>query len=476
MFLDISRHDPLSEALVDAEGNRMTYGGLSEFAGEFGKTVGKRSLIAVLCRNQTASAACFYAAVENRTVPLLLGAKTDAELRNSLISIYRPEYIWAKEADTETINATEPGENAVCVKPENTGLSLFGYSLYRIPENETKDGDLYGDLSLLLSTSGSTGSPKLVRHSYGNLSFSAKAVSEAMELSKEERPLISLPMQYTYGLSVITSHLYAGSTLLLCDESIMKPEFWSFLRNERATSFTGVPYSFELLRKLRIFRADLPYLKRFSQGGGKMSEELINEFNDYCGKTGRKMYYTYGASESTARMSVLPPGLSREKAGSIGKAVPGGKLSLSDEGEIIYEGGNVTLGYALCRDDLKLPDERKGVLYTGDIGECDDEGYFYIKGRKSRFLKLFGLRIGLDECERILASEFKCELACTGTDDMLKIFFVNGNERKTEPAAVKTYLAGKLGLVASCMEAVEVPELPRNEAGKILYKELGRVK
>lgn len=514
MFLDILRHNPETHAFVDSDGNKMTYGELAAFAAEFKAAIGKRTLIAVLCRNLSGCAAGIYSSVEAKAVPLLIGAKTDVAFQKRLFSVYRPEFVWSREEDIKSLVAENNPTEAKSLVAENNhsdavtmalkgtesvfvaekvmrgGSGFFsccGYYLYEIKANSVRDGELYDDLSLLLSTSGSTGSPKLVRHSYENLSFSAEAVSQALDLSCAERPMASLPLQYTMGLSVVTSHLYAGATVLLCEEGLMKPAFWSLLKDERATSFTGVPYNFEILRKLRIFRMELPFLKRFYQGGGKMSPEIMKEFLDFCEASGKKMYFTYGTSEGTARMAALPPELAVSKAGSIGRAIPGGRLLLAEDGEMIYEGKNVTLGYAECREDLRKGDERHGRLMTGDIAHVDKDGCFYIDGRKTRFLKLFGLRVSLDETERFLSEEYPFEFACTGSDERLEIFYSDNSSVKSslgsslksslgpslksslKSAEIQTFASGKLGIPANTVAVFETDVIPRNEAGKIQY-------
>src|SRR5690606_13270187 len=183
------------------------------------------------------------------------------------------------------------------------------------------------------------------------------------------------------------------------------------------TSITGVPYSFEILKKLRFFRMKLSHLKLISQGGGKLSDELYEDCLNFAEVNNIQFIPTYGQTEGTARMTFVEPAMAAIKKSSIGKAIPKGKLSIINEegeesfegaasGEMIYRGPNVTLGYATSLDDLKLEDERNGVLYTGDLVRRDDDGYYFIIGRKSRFLKLYGIRVALDEIEKMIVESF----------------------------------------------------------------------
>ena len=318
-----------------------------------------------------------------------------------------------------------------------------------------------------------------MRHSYENIEASALNISTFFELKKSDRALLVLPLYYTMGLSIVFSHLYAGATILATDLSMTQREFWVFLREQKATSFTGVPYSFEILRLMRFFKMDLPDLELLTQGGGKLAKELNLQFLDYVQRTGKRWIATYGQTEGTARMAYLAPEFAMAKCGSIGKAVPNGELYLTDpegrvieesnrEGELCYRGRNVTLGYALSKEDLLKGDEWQGHLKTGDLAYRDDDGFYYIVGRTNRFLKLYGMRVGLDECEQIVKSRFSIECACVGTDVRMIVYI-------TDPLLterVKGELVERTGIVASAFEVRVILEIPRSGAGKILYNQL----
>lgn len=334
---------------------------------------------------------------------------------------------------------------------------------------------LHTDLALLLPTSGSTGSPKLVRHSYRNIEANAENVKNLFGLTADERAMAVLPMHYTMGLSVITSHLKAGATLILSGRSLLDVAFWKMMKDERATSFTGVPYSYELLMKLRFTRMDLPDLKTITQGGGKLTPEMFAALADYAAKTGKRFIATYGQSECTARMAYLPAELAQKKTCSIGIAEPGGELSIIDEngtetfegeatGEMVYRGENVTMGYARCVEDLAKGDENRGVRRTGDLVRRDADGCYYIVGRLGRFLKIFGLRIGLDEVEGLVKAQFGVDCVCAGTDQMLTVTVAKCGIS----AAVIDFIEGKTHLFRKNIEVKEVDAIKRNEAGKVV--------
>lgn len=463
MFLDIDKKNPSNTAFIDDSRTKVTYGELADFTKKFTGAIGGRTLAALLCRNTTAPAAGFAASMSGRIVPLLIGASVDASLRDSLLAEYSPEYLWA---------------------PQDLGLAargdvIFSAYGYELIKTEAAPPSMYEELSMLLTTSGSTGSPKLVRHTYKNVEANAEHIAQFFGLDENERAMLDLPMQYTYGLSVLYSHLYAGAQVILSEHHVVEMDYWTLFKECGATNITGVPYCYEMMKKLRVMRMNLPTLKTLSQGGGKLSETLQKEFAGYAAATGRKFYVTYGATEATARMAFLPPELAAVKLGSIGNAIPGGRLSVVDEndreiteagvvGELVYEGSNVTLGYAQCAQDLAKGDERHGRLCTGDMAKKDEDGFFYIVGRKKRFLKIFGSRVSLDEVENILKTKFETDFACVGKDDEMKIFVTTPGLEDD----IISFITEKTHFNKTAFAVRVVPEIPKNDAGKTLYAKL----
>lgn len=460
MFLDIDHKEKKSLAAIDDSGASVSYGDLTDFSGEFFQVISNRTLIFILAENTIGSMAGYIASLSGKIVPLLLSSNIDQALLENLVNVYQPGFLWVPKR-------LESGFSY------NPIFERYDYVLLKTGCNPF---DLHPDLSLLLTTSGSTGSPKLVRHSYSNVECNAKNVAELFALNLSERPVAMLPMNYTMGLSLITSHLFAGSFVLLTKKSLTDREFWSFIRGHKATSFTGVPYSFEVLNKLRFFNMDLPDLKLLSQGGGKLGDDLFKKYAEYALSKGKKFIATYGQTEGTARMAYLKPEFAITKTGSIGKAIPGGQLLLIDEegkeiieneavGELVFKGCNVTFGYAFEGKDLIKGDENMGVLKTGDIARRDADGYYFIIGRRSRFLKLYGIRIGLDESEQMIKAAFDTDCLCTGNDEKMIVRITN-REKKD---AIYNYLIEKTGLFHSAVETVVVDEIPRNEHGKSIY-------
>ncbi len=460
MYLDLEQKDPGAIAAVDETGCELSYGDLANFSGSFADAVGSRSLLFILASNTVGSLSGYIASLASGLVPLLVSADLDRQLLQKLIELYQPGYLWAPD----------------WCKAEFPFRSVLQHCGYALLKTGLPGFSLHPQLALLLTTSGSTGSPKLVRHSYANLEFSARSVAEFFDIQERERSLAALPMQYTMGLSVINSHLCSGATVLLAASALTESSFWTYARECQASSFTGVPYSYEVLDKLRFYRMNLPHLNTLSQGGGKLPAALFQKLADFCQQSGRKFYATYGQTEGTARMAYLPPELAVTKTCSIGRAIPGGELALIDEsggeikemaatGEMVYRGPNVTWGYAYGGEDLIKGDEREGVLPTGDIARRDSDGCYYIVGRKSRFLKIYGLRVSLDEIETMVREKFGIECLCAGRDDKLQLVITKADSVD----AVRKHIIDKTGIQSLAVEISCQAEIPRNEFGKVLY-------
>lgn len=453
-------------AAVSADGTSVTYHELAEFAKQIGKIVPARSLVFNLCRNVIGSMAGYLSFLNNRIVPLMLDANINEVLLSNLTEIYQPQYLWVPEDMAEKYASMEVLYEA------------YGYKLLKMGFATVYP--LYEDLALLLTTSGSTGSPKLVRQSYANIQSNAEAIVKYLEITDSERPVTTLPMNYTYGLSIVNSHVLVGATILLTEHPIVSKAFWDFMKAEKATSFGGVPYTYEMLKRVKFFRMDLPDLRTFTQAGGKLSPELHKEFAEYALEKGKHFVVMYGQTEATARMAYLPYDMALKKYGSMGIAIPGGKFTLVDVdgnaitepeivGELVYEGDNVTLGYAECGADLQKGDERGGRLETGDMAKQDEDGYYFIVGRKKRFLKLFGNRVNLDEVDRMVKSAFPdVDCASTGTDELMKVYITNAEYVNK----VETLIEERTHINNRAFTVEVIDKIPRNEAGKTLYKDL----
>lgn len=463
MFLNLDKIDSSRTAIIDDSGNRMTYGDICSFVKKMETIQLRRSVLFCLCENTVAALAGIIAFETLHVVPLLVSASTEEALLSNLDRIYEPSYYWVPESCS--------------IQPR--GTTLFSEYGYKLIQTENKPYPINEKLSLLMTTSGSTGSPKLVRYKYGNLEANAKNVAAVFGWTNEERCIADLPIQYTMGFNVINSHLIVGATILLIKSNLMSMDFWNFIKEQRGTNFTGVPYSYEIMMKLRFTRMQLPDLYTLAEGGGKLTDDMFLKLAQYAKDSGKRFCPTFGTTETSARMAFCPAEKALEKVGTIGKAIPEGELFLLDDdgtqiteqeavGELGYRGPNVTMGYGICREDLMKGDEWFGEYHTGDIAQRDRDGYYYIVGRKKRFLKLFGLRVSLDQCERILKQRYICDFACVGTDKKMIVYSDDQQVIRNVPK----FLSEKLNLSILAFEGRYIEEIPKNETGKTVYAKL----
>ncbi|NGY64461.1 AMP-binding protein [Lentzea sp. NEAU-D13] len=319
---------------------------------------------------------------------------------------------------------------------------------------------LHPELALLLSTSGTTGSPKLVRLSADNLAANAASIGSYLDIRSTDRAITSLPLHYCYGLSVVNSNLARGAGLVLTGRSVIEQEFWELVREHGVTSLHGVPHTFGLLDGIGFESMELPSLRYVTQAGGRLAPADVIRYASLGATRGWRFFVMYGQTEATARMAYLPPELAASHPSAIGVAIPGGKLRV-DDGELVYSGPNVMLGYASSPDDLALG-RTTFELRTGDLG-AESHGLFSVTGRKNRFVKPFGLRVDLDQVERSLAAD-GLRVACTGDDSGLVVAVLGDADRAVRLIRALT------GLPATAVRAYAVTALPLLSNGKIDYK------
>jgi len=444
-------------AVVDAHtGSKRTYGELRADVERMMAVLklGRKSLIMLLAQNRYESLVGYLAGLNSGDALLLVDATLNRDLLLGMIATYPPDFIFGALPD-----ARLPGYRK---RPEQD---------FSIWERERPDHiAIHESLALLLNTSGSTGSPKLVRLSRENLQANAVSIASYLNLTNDDRPITSLPMAYSYGLSVINSHLLAGATLVLSEHGILRREFWDSLDNNRCTSFAGVPYTYQMLLQMGLLKQRGVTLRMLTQAGGALPETCVRQMHDLARHRGFKFFVMYGQTEATARISFVPFEALGEKIGSIGVAIPNGSMQVdSATGELVYTGPNVMLGYAECREDLSKGDELCGILKTGDLARKDADGFFYVTGRIKRFLKMFGKRFNLDEVEQIVQARFGFPTACFGRDDLLSVAIEAGNENV---AAVAAMLTETFGLPKSAAHVEAMHGLPRTIRGKIDYQSL----
>lgn len=427
--------------------DKITYSELSKKVNQTEQVLKENpyELVFVKCKNDVNSIVSYLAALRANCPILLLDDDIDEEHLKYFIKNYSPRFLLDN-------NITKFDNDNICSN----------------------------DLAVLLSTSGSTGNPKLVRLSRINIQDNAKSIAKYLNINHNDRAITTLPFHYSYGLSVINSHLIKGASIILTNESIISKKWWELIKKYKATSFAGVPYTFDMLRKLKFENMDLPSLRYITQAGGKLKDDHGKYFTQLCQNKNIDFFIMYGQTEASPRMTYFKTNDFPNKINSIGKAIPGGKIQLIDEegniiknahieGELIYNGKNVMMGYANNKNDLKEGNNLKGVLHTGDIAFFDDKGFFFITGRKNRYTKIQGLRINLDDITQFLLKK-NINGVAIGNDLQICIASTNNLDEKMKKNILKKYK-----LHHSVLRFMHIDEIPKNSSGKILYKEIEEI-
>jgi len=458
-------------ALVAESGLAVTYTELARLADRFSQHLdrqGRKSLVFIVCENAIECLSAYLGCLRSRHAALLLDGTIDRSALADLMEVYFPGFIWCRE-----------GAEAIKGQP----VYRYGdYQLIRCTAVETEP--IHPELALLLPTSGSTGGHKLVRLSYDNLAANAASIIGYLPIDDTECTITVLPMHYSYGLSVINTHLLAGARIVTTHASPVERRFWDLCRRDAITSLVGVPYTYDIYRRIGLERALPPTVRYLTQAGGRLAPDRVKDCAATLSRLGIRFYVMYGQTEATARMSYLPPDRVLEKPSSVGIPIPGGRFSISAGdratvqtagvvGELVYDGPNVCLGYADTREDLAKGDENRGRLLTGDLACFDEEGLLYIKGRLKRFIKLAGQRVALDDIERMLG-ESGVEAVCCGADERLYIAV----RTNSDESAAARFVTSRLRLHPTMYSVVTVADVPRNTSGKVqyqaLYEELSR--
>ena len=428
-------------ALHTATGE-ISYAELSDRAADLaGEVLGRtRRLVLIEGANTPAAVTAYLAALQHGHVALLVPQGRPAQLQQ-MVDAYDPDVVLRHEGDRWLADRRRRGTAH----------------------------DLHPDLALLLSTSGSTGSPKLVRLSHDNLRSNAASIASYLRLTPDDRAATSLPLHYCYGLSVVNSHLHTGAGLVLTEGSVVDECFWQRFEDAGATSFAGVPYTFDLLDHSGFAERDLPSLRCITQAGGRLGPDRVRAWAELGQRRGWDFVVMYGQTEATARMAYLPAELAASRPEAIGVAIPGGDLRLEPVaeatepgvGELVYEGPNVMLGYAESPADL-AEGRTVDALRTGDLARISD-GLVEIVGRRSRHAKVFGLRLDLDRIESAVTDRVPhAEVRCLAVDDVLHAF----TTRRRSSARVHAALSELCGLPTSAVRVHTLAELPRTAAGK----------
>ena len=422
----------------------------------------KRNLVLIFCHNEMQSIISYLWALANNNIAILVNSNLDYNLAENLIKKYSPDIIITKYSN----------------KFKNYNVEVEINKFFYLKKISSGKNKFFKDLALLLPTSGSTGSPKFVRISYKNLYYNTKDIVNYLHIKPFDITITTLPFSYTYGMSIINSHIFVPSKIIAYNGTVIERRFFELIKKWKVNSFGGVPLIFEMLKRLKLENFDLSSLKYITQAGGPLSKQLIKFFHNSFKKKKIKFITMYGSTEATSRMSYLPEKFNQTKTTSIGKGLQksfkindlntGKEINENNKlGELVYFGKNVCLGYSLNSKDLSLKDQNKGILKTGDIGYKDEDGFFYVTGRLDRYVKIYDQRMNMDDIEKILLLKFS-NICVKYKNKKIFIF----SEKNHNGNKILEFLSSKIKIHKNIINYIKIPKLPRNPSGKINYAKL----
>ncbi|MCP4138484.1 MAG: acyl--CoA ligase [bacterium] len=340
------------------------------------------------------------------------------------------------------------------------------------------------DLAAIIYTSGSTGKPKGVTLSHGNILVNTDSICQYLELTENDIQMVVLPFFYVMGKSLLNTHFAVGGAVVLNNKFAFPATVIKQMVEEKVTGFSGVPSTFAYLlhrSPLAKNRENLTSLRYCSQAGGHMSGQIKEELMQIL-PSQTKIVIMYGATEASARLSYLDPDRLKDKMDSMGKAIPGVTLQILDPqgnpvargetGEVVASGDNIMQGYWKDPEATAKVLDEKGWYHSGDMGYEDEEGFYFLVGRRDNLLKVGGHRINPEEVEdALMATELVLEAAVVGIPDEL---LGNRLEAVVVPIDKKSTDSDILGKCAEKLPKYKIPSgiamvrsLPKKPNGKI---------
>ena len=444
-----------SATFLTAGGTAKTYSEIFAMADELYANT-RPGVVAILCEKSLDTILAYVGALRNNLVPLMLDAGLKPKSFQRNLAAYNPDYIFSsrKSAGPDYTKVREVGKS-----------TLFATKL--ADQNTT-----HPDLALLLPTSGSTGDPKCVRLSHNNLQSCTDSVCDYLGLKSEHRAVTLLPLHYSYGLSVLHNVMNSRASLVVTELSVLDRGLWELIETQRITEFSGVPFIFEMLRRMRFSDEVLNTLRCVTQAGGRLDPKLTAFFVQKFATAGVKYFTMYGQTEASPRISYLAPERATEKHGSIGIPITCGTACIAEtrekvgEGELLYSGPNVCLGYAETKSDLALGDMLQGELLTGDQVRIDTDGFIFFVGRRKRFVKLQGISVNLDHMEGVLKNR-DIDCLVIGTDNKIRICYLDFDIEE-----MARIVESNFSFHPSAIKYILLDELPINASGKPDYAKL----
>ncbi len=466
--LDLVTHDdaqPASTAVHLEDRTTLSYGELAELVGESERALRHDGKALVLCAGDRdlPTLVAYLAALRLGHAVAFLPAAAE------IISAYQPEFV-----------VPAPGQGTGLADPgyRPAAEPVAGITIFR--RNSRPAGEIFPDTALLLTTSGSTGSPKTVRLSCSGLAGNTAAVIRALGITAAERAPTTLPITHVYGLSVLNTHLLAGAGVVLGDRPPLSLATWDHLIRSGATSFAAVPMTYAAFGPAHAGLLGRSKIRTMTQSGARLDDDLTMRLVRMMNQRDGRFFVMYGQTEATSRIARLDPADLPRRLGSVGTAIPGGTITIRPapvharavpgEGAVCYRGPGVMLGYATGRADLCRGAE-VDVLDTGDLGYLR-EGYLYLTGRTKRIVKVLGVRTSLDDLERMVERPGHPAAVICGAGEVVHL--VGAGEVAVHEQQ-RRELVELLGVPSRHVVFRHVDRLPLTAGGKVDYRRLATV-
>ncbi|MDY6824174.1 MAG: class I adenylate-forming enzyme family protein [Thermodesulfobacteriota bacterium] len=489
---------PDKTAVVHGE-ERIPYAALNHAADNLAAClntsgIGKGDRIALLMENSVDYVIAYYGSLKAGAVaaPLNPGLKPDG--LQYLLDDLEPAAIITTYKSERLLNAVSLNDQTMrclIIKAPKKDWSGCAFRVSTFEEAIADNGASHGsdeitaqDLAGIIYTSGSTGRPKGVMLTHGNIAANTLSICDYLDLTGDDIQMVVLPFFYVMGKSLLNTHIAAGGTAVINNRFLYPADVIKEMISEQVTGFSGVPatYAYLLHRSpLAKHRDELSALRYCSQAGGHMAIQLKNDLRAVL-PSHTNIVIMYGATEASARLTYLPPDRFTDKMDSIGRAIPGVTLKLVDTsgktvaqgqtGELVAKGPNIMQGYWKAPDATKAAIDRDGFYHTGDLATTDEEGFFYITGRKDNILKVSGHKVNPREVEdRLMQTQKLLEVTVFGVPDDLSgnrlvALCVPLNEAVSE-AELQRHCHQTIAKHLIPEEIIFFKTLPKSGAGKV---------
>ena len=464
MFFDNIERYKNKVALFLNKNNKIFYKDILNISKEFQKKITDRSLTILISENCMESICGYLALLRSNSVIMMLDSSIKEADLNKLIKKFEPKYLFCSVKNEKKI-------------PKNLFSSIHSFENFNLFKNKKNISyKLNEKLMLLISTSGSIGEPKFVKLSQENMLVNTKSIISYLNLNSSDSTITTMPMSYSYGLSIINTHFFCGASIIPNQFSLVENNFWKLYKESNPTNLNGVPYFYEMLNKVGIERILDNKLKFITQAGGKIKNKIFKNVASLCLKKNISFFLMYGQTEAAPRISYHKVGKNDLNINDvpIGKVINSGKIYLREkngssietpntEGELIYKGKNIFGGYAENYNDLSSF-ENITELETGDLAIKNENDVYFITGRKSRFIKIFGYRLNLDYIEKKINSN-NHSVICLGLDEKLYVF------TKDKKLNIQNYV----NLPKEAFKIINLNNFPLNNNGKVSYKKLSEL-